>query len=376
MNRLGLLALVVAGCTAPAGIGTSEQPIIGGTNDSGDPGVVLVIAQVSGSQSASLCTGEVVSPHVVMTAAHCVDPSVVGMGNTFSVYIGDDINTQPPTSANIIAGKETHFDSQFSTANLGGGHDVGVVITTKAIPRPSLPMNKQALSASLAGTNMRIVGYGISSGTDTMGTTAGTKRQTMVGINQITSKFIDFGDSVHNSCEGDSGGPAFIDLGAGEVIVGLTSFGPQGCTSGGTDTRVDVYAAPFVDPYIQMFDNGMTNPAPDMAQPANPDMATGGGGGGGTPAPGTVGATCSNNSDCQSNVCAKDGDTGYCTKTCDPNAMDACPMGLSCGVIDNTHYCVKSSGTGCDFAGGGVPGGMLVLVLFVAAGFVSRRRRA
>src|SRR5579864_2132107 len=93
--------LFMAGC-APmtTDVGGANQRIIGGTNDTADPSVVLMIAQVSGQQGASLCTGEVVSPHVILTAAHCVDPDVVGTGNTFYIYTGNDINTVAPDATN------------------------------------------------------------------------------------------------------------------------------------------------------------------------------------------------------------------------------------------------------------------------------------
>jgi MYXO-CTERM domain-containing protein len=306
-----------------------------------------------------------------------VDPSVVGSGNTFTIFLGNDINTQQ-SPGNFVKTKETHFDTTFSTSNLQNGHDVGVVITSTAMNRPGLPINHTALTSGDLGSPLRIVGFGINSGTDTMGTSAGTKRQTNVTLDNVTSKFIQFGNASHDTCEGDSGGPAFLMQNGVEVIAGITSFGAQGCTQGATDTRVDTMAAGFVDPYIQMFDNGNTQPAPDMASSGPVDMAGGGGGGdgGGKPAPGTVGADCTDNNQCQSNLCAKDNGSGFCTTSCDPAKDNQCPSGLTCGEIDTGHYCVKQASGGCDFAGGGVPGGMLVLGLLLLVGFAARRRRA
>ena len=45
-----------------------------------------------------------------------------------------------------------------------------------------------------------------------------------------------------NTCNGDSGGPAFADNGNGELLVaGVTSYGDFGCHDFGVDTRVDAY---------------------------------------------------------------------------------------------------------------------------------------
>src|SRR5579871_6615846 len=85
--KLALVTVSLAACIQARGpVGATDEPIIGGTSDSSDPAVVLVRA--SSNQSAGLCTGELVSPHVIMTAAHCVSPQTVGSGNSFDVYFG------------------------------------------------------------------------------------------------------------------------------------------------------------------------------------------------------------------------------------------------------------------------------------------------
>src|SRR5579859_6252169 len=111
-----VLLFALAGCTAAIDVASSSAPIIGGTTDTGDPSVVLLFAQVPGQQGGSLCTAEVISPHVVVTAAHCVSPAEVGAGAQFTVYVGTDFNTA--TAADLLTVSETHFDPAFSTANL------------------------------------------------------------------------------------------------------------------------------------------------------------------------------------------------------------------------------------------------------------------
>src|SRR5512146_2076920 len=101
-----LVPALFAGCVQPqpASIGEAPSAIVGGTSDSTDGSVVLVVYEQG--QSASLCTGEVLSAHVVMTAAHCVSPAVIGTGGTFHVYLGNNINQATP--AQLLAVKETH----------------------------------------------------------------------------------------------------------------------------------------------------------------------------------------------------------------------------------------------------------------------------
>src|SRR5205814_899918 len=77
-----------------SGIGVNRGAIVGGTKDTADPGVVLIFSQKPGSAQGGLCTGEVISPHVVLTAAHCLDPAVTGSGVQFSIFTGTDLNAQ------------------------------------------------------------------------------------------------------------------------------------------------------------------------------------------------------------------------------------------------------------------------------------------
>jgi V8-like Glu-specific endopeptidase len=264
---LGALALV-GGCTAFSNVGSANAPIIGGTADGADPSVVVLFAQVPGAQGGSLCTGEVVSPHVVLTAAHCVSPAEVGTGAVFSVYNGP--NFDQATQAQLWAVSETHFDAQFDTNNLNGGHDIGVAILSKPAPVTPIPFNRTPLDTTFVGQNVRFVGYGLDNAAAQTG--AGIKRQTTTTLSDYTALLLHFTDGTHETCNGDSGGPAFMTVGGKEVIVGLTSFGDVNCNQGGYDTRVDALTS-FVDQYVQKFDPAPAS-APDMAQPAAPpDMA-------------------------------------------------------------------------------------------------------
>ena len=357
MRRLILLLPLLAAC-APVPVGVAQQAIVGGTTDNGDPGVVLVIAQ-KGAQG-SLCTGEVVSPHVVLTAAHCVAPAIVGTGVTFRVYTGNDFNQNVAGDYKKVS--ETHFHQMFNQQNPFGGYDIAVVITTDALDITPLAMNRTAITDAMVGSAVRLVGYGVTSAADvSTGATAGIKRQTSTTLAAYDDLKLMFDGPSHLTCEGDSGGPAFMKVdGQNEVIVGTTSYGDQNCMIQGVDTRVDDFADSFVQPFIDMLD---PKPMPSSSP-------------GDTAQPGEIGGACKVNGDCTSGLCTS---TGYCTMTCDPK-NDACTGPTHCGQIQGQNYCVRNERAGgCSTVPGArsseVTEGLLVALALLSL-LLLRRRRA
>lgn len=247
-----LFAFSMAACAAeqadladPAGyeaVSTYEQSIIGGTTDSGDPSVVAIFAHAPGATSGSLCTGTVISARAVLTAAHCVDPRVVGSGQVFEVLTGTTL------AGPSLAVASTAFDPAFDVNNLGAGHDVAVVRLAADTTLAPIPYNR---SHTLSNARVRLVGYGTNTHSNTG---AGTKRQTTTTIVAANDLLVQIGTSNRQTCHGDSGGPAFQTLNGVQTLIGVTSFGSDNsptsvCFGGGVDTRVDAMLA-FIDSHL------------------------------------------------------------------------------------------------------------------------------
>jgi MYXO-CTERM domain-containing protein len=311
-----LLAILASGCAGGlAPVDAVQEGIIGGSLDTGDPAVVLLFQTVAGQQGGAICTGEVVSPHVILTAAHCTggeDPAEAANA-TWRVYLGADFGQA--AARDLLPVKEAHFNSAFDVNNLTGGNDIGVAILRDPIPSTITPLkiNRTPLTAANLNKPVRFVGYGLSSVTvdsngQPDGTGAGVKRQTSTTLTEFNDKLLHFSDGAHETCNGDSGGPAFMNIGGQDVIVGITSFGDISCSQGGFDTRIDTLTA-FLDPFIQANDpgfiassvpsspsGGTQSPPTSSATPMPPSSTVAGG----------VGASCIQDSDCQSGLCGLD----------------------------------------------------------------------
>jgi V8-like Glu-specific endopeptidase len=355
-RRAPLLAYALfaaAGC-GPLPVGEESQGIVGGEVDTADPAAVLLVAHAG--QRTALCTGAVVSPHVVLTAAHCVDPSQVGAGATFQVFLGDDYHdpSQAGDASLYVAVAETHYSSKFDPSNLAGANDVGVAITKSALPVTPLPMNRIAPST---GDTLRIIGFGATVGMDFSGTTTGTRRQATITVAEMDDRFLYVEDRDHMICQGDSGGPALLVRDGVEYVAGIASYGDNDCTVAAAETRVDVYATVFADPYVAEFDPGSAAPG------------------------GAFGAYCTRNADCLSGQCALSGSSGYCSNSCSGSAPTTCPSSGHCDTSSDQPLCAMgaptSKSSGCSVGGSrGGPGVLGTVFALLTVLTAARRRRS
>ena len=94
-------------CVSSLAIAVLLAPIVGGTPDAADPAVVRV--EIAGAT----CTGALIAPTVVLTAAHCVIP---GESGTVSVGPGEGAFTETASIVDVVSYR--YYDGQ-GTADLG-----------------------------------------------------------------------------------------------------------------------------------------------------------------------------------------------------------------------------------------------------------------
>ena len=241
------VAALSAGCadaTEDEPVDQSESSIINGVETPGYPNIIALYGQKPGEQKGSLCTASVIAPTVLLTAAHCVAPAVVGEGLVFKALLGHNLVDSANPSAKIDV-SAVHWDRQFNAQALTNGHDIAVAILAQPINVTPLKFNRGPLSGV---SSARLVGYGLNDGFNQTG--AGVKRTAEVPVSSIDDKFVVTGSWFGTTmCSGDSGGPVLAKINGEDVIIGVNSYGFIYCVGTGSSTRVDSYLG-FIDQYL------------------------------------------------------------------------------------------------------------------------------
>jgi MYXO-CTERM domain-containing protein len=243
-----VLGAAIAACGVPAGapppVEAVRRSIVAGTADPGDPAIVELVAVMG--NSLAKCTATLVSPHVLLTAAHCIAETT---GARYVVFLGND--DSQVAQRDVLPVAAAVVDPLYND-NPGDGHDIAVVALAQPLGIPTVPINRAPLTAAALRANARYVGYGLTDGVTQSGD--GVKRQGTAPIAQISRTLILIGVNPHGTCNGDSGGPLLLDTGAGEAIIGVVSFGDdQACLTNSFFQRLDTQVA-FVDQQIAKFD--------------------------------------------------------------------------------------------------------------------------
>jgi secreted trypsin-like serine protease len=269
LRRVFFVASAVAflGCSGPS---RSEEPastseaIIGGRDDARDRAVVAIgMVLPDHDNETALCTGTLVAPTKVLTAAHCVDPRLLGPNAKFTVLLGPDADHPQETYAVTAVA----YDEAYDDAKEAAGHDIGMITVDRPVRARVMPILRSSLDASFVGRRVRIVGYGANVPPENEAEDAGAadaaptdtgegkKRSTVTTVTALSDLLVDIGSKdrkgvLRQACFGDSGGPAFVWDNGREALMGITSFGHDTetvkCKNGGVHTRVDKFLD-FVD---------------------------------------------------------------------------------------------------------------------------------
>ena len=226
--------------------------IVGGVTTSDFPECCLVGRKNPNGTVGWFCSGALIHPRIVLTAGHCFIPS--NRANVVALNASDQNHLQTAELDTVRAmSQHPRYQQTQEFSDISA-----IILRTRSHVTPVPVASTAEMAAALETT---LVGFGNDDVNSTRG--FGVKRMVKVPITNIRRAPTDNLDEAEqalgfesdfefvagapgfDTCNGDSGGPAYVFVGEEKRLAGLTSRATNAathpCGDGGIYTRVDLH---------------------------------------------------------------------------------------------------------------------------------------
>ncbi len=208
--------------------------ITGGSQISVSTSMLAFVTVSLMNNNTPFCSGTLISESHVVTAAHCIEAAESIPSANLSVGFG----VTGATKVKVLSLKkhenytDQNLDSEFTPAL---NADVGIVKLAGPVPKPYRSIALLPSTENLAANEkVYIAGFGV----DETGNAGVLKASFSLfsAENSVSQNFKTVSSVTQSTCNGDSGGPAFVVRGNYYYLIGATSYGPSNFYCRGGDS--------------------------------------------------------------------------------------------------------------------------------------------